>query len=148
MPLARWLPEWLADRFLRLHEGALGSFRQLPLVSFWGLLGWLVEIERLYLVTLALGIDLNFALIVFVTLANSLLTLVPTPGGLGAVESGVAGILGRLSSLSTPAVLALIVVDRSISYLSVIVVGAGVFLIRQFRRRSTQRSQTPILDQD
>ncbi|MFQ6026683.1 MAG: flippase-like domain-containing protein [Dehalococcoidia bacterium] len=144
----QWLPSWLAERFQRFHDGALGSFRQLPLVTLWGLLGWLVEIERLYLVTLALGLDLSFALIVFITLANSLLTLVPTPGGLGAVESGVAGVLGRLSTLSAPSVLALILVDRSISYVSIIIVGAGLFLVRQFRRRAPTTSEAPILDQD
>jgi hypothetical protein len=138
----RWLPRWLAERYQRFHDGVLGSFRHLPLVTFWGLLGWLVEVERLYLVTLALGLDLSFPLIVFVTLANSLLTLVPTPGGLGAVESGVAGVLGRLSTLSTPSVLALILVDRSISYVSIIISGAILFLVRQFRRRAVHHTET------
>ena len=70
------------------------------------------------------------SLIVLVTLSNSLLTLVPTPGGVGAVEAGLTGLLKQLSNLSTPAVLALVVVDRSISYLSVIATGAILFLVR------------------
>ena len=48
----------------------------------------------------ALDLDVGIAAVVFLTMANSLLTLVPTPGGLGAVESGVAGLAVRLSTLT------------------------------------------------
>ena len=79
----------------------------------------------------ALGFDLGLPLIIFITLANSLLTLVPTPGGFGAVESGVAGLLVRLSTLSASGAAALVVVDRAITFISIIIVGAGLFLARQ-----------------
>ena len=138
------LPAWLTEQYRRFRYGALGSFRQVPPAILWGLLAWLAEVGRLYLVTRALGIDLNPALVVFLTLANSLLTLVPTPGGLGAVESGVAGLLKQLSALSTPAALALVLVDRSISYLSVIATGAVLFLVRWlFRRRPAPPAAAP-----
>ena len=135
----RLLPGWLGERYLRLQEGALGGFRQILPVILWGSLAWLSEISRLYLVVKALGFDLGLPLIIFVTLANSLLTLVPTPGGFGAVESGVAGLLVRLSSLSISAAAALVVVDRAITFLSVIITGAGLFLARQILR-SNDRS--------
>ena len=51
------------------------------------------------------------------------------------MEPGVAGLAVRLSQLSSGAALALVVVDRAITYLSVIVVGAVVFLGRQAVRR-------------
>jgi hypothetical protein len=143
--LLQWLPVWLAERYQRFCEGVLGSFRQMPLVTLLGLMGWLAEVGRLYLVTLALGIDLSFALIVFITLANSLLTLVPTPGGIGAVESGVVGLLVRLSALATSGAAALVLVDRSISYVSIIVSGAAVFLTRQAFRRRTLVSKSPTI---
>jgi uncharacterized membrane protein YbhN (UPF0104 family) len=130
------LPGWLGERYLRFREGTLGSFRRLLPVTLWGLLGWLAEVGRLYLVVQALNLDLSLAVIVFLTVANSLLTLFPTPGGLGAVESGVPGLAVRLSSLSSSAAVALVLVDRAISYVSIIVVGALLFLLRQaFRRR-------------
>ena len=145
--LLRWLPGWAAERYQRFCEGALGSFWQIPLVTLLGLLGWLAEVGRLYLVTLALGIDLGIALIVFITLANSLLTLVPSPGGVGAVESGVAGLLVRLSALATSAAAALALVDRSISYLSIIISGGVLFLARQgFRRRSLSPRTSTIIE--
>ena len=135
-----WLPlrlsDWLLERYRQFRDGALLSLRRVPLAAAWGLLGWLAEIARLYLVTQALDIQLSPALIVFATLANSLLTLVPTPGGLGAVEAGLAGLLKQLSTLSNPSVAALVVIDRSISYLSVIATGAVLFLVRWATRRN------------
>lgn len=133
--LSRRLPGWLAERYQRFQEGVIGSFGQIPLVTLLGLMGWLAEVARLYLVTLALGIPLSLALIVFITLANSLLTLVPTPGGVGAVESGVAGLLVRMSSLAASGAAALVLVDRAISYVSIILTGGIIFLARQAYRR-------------
>ena len=133
--LHRLLPGWLAERFRFFQEGVIGSFGRIRLVTLLGLLGWLAEVARLYLVTLALGIPLSLALIVFITLANSLLTLVPTPGGVGAVESGLAGLLVRISSLAASGAAALVLVDRSISYLSIILTGGVFFLTRQAYRR-------------
>ena len=133
------LSGWLLERYRQFRDGAIQSLKRAPLAGLWGLLAWLAEIGRFYLVAQALGLDLSPALVVFATLANSLLTLVPTPGGVGAVEAGLAGLLGQLSSLATPAVLALVLVDRSISYLSVIVTGAVLFLARwglRYRRRA------------
>ena len=131
----RILPPWLALRYQRFRQGTLGSFRKVHLLLIWGLLAWLAEIARLYLVVQALGLDLSFPMVTFIALASSLLTLVPTPGGFGAVEPGVAGLVVRLTALSSTAAAALVVVDRSISYLSVILVGAALFFGRQFFRR-------------
>ena len=133
--LMRRMPPWLALRYERFHQGTMGSFQRLPQVTVWGLLGWAAEIARMYLVVEALGFDISFALVVFLTLANSLLTLVPTPGGVGAVESGVGGLAVRLSSLSATAAAALVLIDRAITYISVIVLGAVLFVVRQAIRR-------------
>ena len=134
-PLLRRLPTWLGVRYERFHQGTMGSFQRLPMATVWGMLGWAAEIGRMYLVVQALGFDISFALVLFLTLANSLLTLVPTPGGIGAVESGVAGLAVRLSSLTASAATALVLIDRAITYISVIVLGAALFLVRQAVRR-------------
>ena len=131
----RLLPSWLASPFQNFQQGTLGSLREVPLLSVWGLLAWMSEIARLYLVGQALGLDLSIPMAMFITLASSMLTLVPTPGGFGAVEPGVLGLLLRLTTLSSPAATAVVLVDRSISYLSVILVGAVLFLARQVFRR-------------
>lgn len=129
--LTRRMPPWLALRYERFHQGTMGSFQRVPMATAWGLLGWAAEIARMFLVVEALGFGSSFALVVFLTLANSLLTLVPTPGGVGAVESGVGGLAVRLSSLTATAAAALILIDRAITYISVIVLGAALFVVRQ-----------------
>ena len=139
----RILPGWLAGGYQRLYEGALGGLRQVPPVTIWGLLGWLSEVARLYLVAQAFGLNLGLPLVVFIALANSLLTLVPTPGGFGAVESGVATLLVRLAGLSYNVATALVLVDRSITFISIIIVGAFLFLGRQAFRRSVLGNRRP-----
>ena len=135
-PLLRRLPSWLGARYERFHAGAMGSLCSLPQTTVLGVLGWMAEVARMHLVALALGLDLNPALIIFLTLANSLLSLVPTPGGVGAVESGVAGLAVRLASLAKETATALVLVDRFITYISVIIVGALIFAVRPvFRQR-------------
>ena len=131
----RKLPRWLAEHYGRFQEGALGGFKRVLPVAGLGLLGWLAEVSRLYLVVKALDLNVGLALVVFLALANSLLSLAPTPGGIGAVESGVAGLAVRLSRLSGSAATALVLVDRFISYVSIIGVGGMLFLWRQVLRR-------------
>ena len=134
--LLRWLPGWLASRYERFLYGATAVRHKLPLTTLLGLLGWMAEIGRMYLVSMALGLELVALMVVFLTLANSLLSLVPTPGGIGAVESGVAGLAIRLAALGKEAATALVLVDRFITYISVIIVGAILFAVRPlFRRR-------------
>ena len=133
--LLRWLPDWLASRFERFLAGAATVRHQPVHTTSLGILGWAAEMGRMYLVAMALGFDLSVALVVFLTLANSLLSLVPTPGGVGAVESGVAGLAVRLASLAKESATALVLVDRFITYISVIIVGAAIFAIRPLLRR-------------
>jgi len=133
--LLRRLPRRLAGYYQHFHEGSLGSLRQIPAATLWGGLGWLAEVGRLYLVVHALGLELGLPLVIFLALANSLLTLVPTPGGLGAVESGMVVLVVQLSPLTTTNAAALVVVDRAISYLSIVAFGALLFLARQGVRR-------------
>ncbi|MBS34262.1 MAG: flippase-like domain-containing protein [SAR202 cluster bacterium] len=130
-PLLRRLPSFFGERYERFHQGTMGSFQRLPQATLWGLLGWAAEIARMYLVFEALSLDVNLALPIFLTLANSLLTLVPTPGGVGAVEWGVGGLAVRLSNLTADAAAALVLIDRAITYVSVILLGAVLFLVRQ-----------------
>ena len=47
------------------------------------------------------------------------------------MESGVGGLAVRLSSLSATSAAALVLVDRAITYVSVIILGAALFVLRQ-----------------
>jgi uncharacterized protein (TIRG00374 family) len=65
-------------------------------------------------------------------MANGLLSAIPlTPGGLGIVETGVSGLLQL--ELTVELAVAVALVDRTISYLSIIATGGVVFAINQLR---------------
>ena len=141
--LARLLPRRLETAYNRFQQGTLGSFKRLPLVFLLGLMAWSLEIGRLYLVVSALGLDAPVALITIVALGHALLTTVPTPGGVGVVEPGIIGLL--LISLERSDAVSVTLVDRSITYLSVILVGGIIFLIMQVAsKRPNGRLETAI----
>jgi hypothetical protein len=78
-------------------------------------------------------------MVLFVALVNAVLTTVPiTPGGLGVVEPGIVGLLAL--SLSQSSAVSTAVLDRSISYVSIVLFGALAFTLRQaWRVRAVQR---------
>lgn len=126
------LPHKLADLYHRFHDGTMGSFGSLHWVFGLGLLGWLAEVGRLFFVIKALGVSVALGLVVFAPMANGLLSAIPlTPGGLGIVETGVSGLLQL--ELTVELAIAVALLDRTISYLSIIVTGGVAFAMRQLR---------------
>ncbi|MBI4294590.1 MAG: flippase-like domain-containing protein [Chloroflexi bacterium] len=128
--LRRRLPARFGSLYALFHEGTLGSFRQIPLFIIISLAVWALEIGRTYFVIQSLGFAVSLQMIVFVALAQAMLTTLPiTPGGLGLTEAGVAGVL--MLTLSREAAWSATLVDRSIAYLSVVLFGLVLFLYRQ-----------------
>ena len=130
----RWIAPKLPGRiesiYHRFHEGTMGSFDRLPLVLGLGLLGWMCEVGRFFLVIKALGVSVALGLVLIAPMANGLLSRIPlTPGGLGIVETGVSGLLQL--ELTWEVALAVVLVDRTISYLSIIVTGGAAVAVRQ-----------------
>lgn len=145
MRLSSVLPNRMKDSYYLFHQGALGSFGQLPVLLIVSLLTWFTEVGRLFFIIQALGLSVpvSFALVLFVTLANAILTTVPiTPGGLGIVEPGIVGLLTL--SLARSEAVSVVLLDRSISYLSIVMLGGLVFLfyhIGRGRRISTDSAK-------
>ena len=136
--LARLLPRRLESAYQRFHQGTLGSFRNLPVLFVLSAGAWLLEASRLYVVTRALDMDVGLPLVMVAALGHAILSTVPTPGGVGAVEPGLTGLLALSLERSDAASVAL--VDRSITYLSVIVFGGLALLLRQvWRARKSAR---------
>ena len=123
--LISFLPEKLSRSVVNFKEGTVGSFDRLTLLVILGALGWGIEILRLWLVINSLGIQTEFALIMVVALGASVLSTVPTPGGVGVVEPGMTALLAIGMNGSEAAAVALC--DRGITYLSVLVVGMFAF---------------------
>jgi hypothetical protein len=134
------LPHRVLEFYDRFEEGVFASIglRALPrLIVITGFI-WATEAMRLYLVVQALGlpnVHLGISGAFFVALAASLLTAVPlTPAGIGFVEGGIVGLLTIVYGVSQTDALAITLVDRAISVLSIIVLGSIVYAISPKRR--------------
>ncbi len=124
----RRLPTRLADIYLRLEYGTRAGLKSLPVTLALTVAVWACEVSRLALVTQALGVKITPPMVIFAALANSVLTTVPfTPGGLGLVEVGVAGLLSLAVPLEVGVTVAL--ADRLISYWSLILSGLPAYLL-------------------
>ena len=126
--LARFFPGE-ARRIGRLfREGVLHSFRALPMTGPVTIAIWTAEALRLYFVLTALGLELPLSGVVFVAVAVALLTTVPlTPAGFGFVEIAMVYVLTQGFGLAQHDAIAVAIVDRAVSVLSVIVVGGIVY---------------------
>lgn len=136
----RVLPGRLHTKYRGFEEGTLQSFTNLPLVLLLTGLIWTGEVGRLTLVTYSLGLS-NVApsVLLFVALASALATTLPlTPAGLGFAEGTIVGIFllaanaGLAPGVDETMAAGIAVLDRAISYWSVVVFGLIVYL---FSRR-------------
>jgi uncharacterized protein (TIRG00374 family) len=126
------VPEKFVLIFENLHMSVYDSFSNtntLVNVSILTVVSWLLESGRFLLVTKALGVDLDLPVIIFVVLTASLLTAIPlTPAGLGAVEVSIVGILA-IMGIDTAVGTSIALLDRLISYWSILAIGAIVYAI-------------------
>ena len=129
------LPHRVVEFYERFEEGVFGSVgvRGLPALGLLTVVIWMTEALRLYFVVLALGfkdVDLGLSGAMFVALIGSLLTAVPfTPGGLGLVEGGMGLVLSKVFNASPGHALAIVLIDRTISVFTVVVLGAIAYVI-------------------
>ena len=138
---ARLLPSRIADSFTRFRQGTLGSLKQLHIVFLLGLIAWLLEVGRLYFVVQALDLSISLPLVLIVALGHAILSTVPTPGGVGAVEPGTTTLL--LLGLGKADAASVALLDRSITYLSVLVFGGLAFAAWNLHRRRAKPEMSP-----
>ena len=131
------LPGRFQSSFHNILIGALAGFkpRDVPAQLSLGIIAWLLETARLFLVAKGMGLEIDIWVALFAALAGAMLSTIPTPGGFGFVEGGLTGVLILLGLNDTDA-FALTVVDRTISWISIIIIGGAVFFGWQlFRAR-------------
>lgn len=127
--VSRVLPQRVRPYYSRLEEGVLLAYRHR---AGWILLltaaVWILESLRFWFVAASLGQTFGLELVIFIALAASLLTTVPfTPAGLGIVESAIVTVLlWVIQDQSLAGSIALL--DRTITYWSIIMFGALVYL--------------------
>src|SRR5260221_13330133 len=103
---------------------------------------WCLEATRLGLVVAALDFQslLHPSQFLLVALVAALLTTVPfTPGGLGLVEAGMVGVLATVADVPRSAGASITVLDRSISYAPVVIIGFTFFALTPAREASPSR---------
>ena len=133
-------PHRVLELYDRFEEGVFGALglRSLPLLVVITGLIWATEAMRLFLVVEAMGFEdvhLGISGAFFVALTASLLTAVPlTPAGIGFVEGAVVGLLTIVYNVPQTEALAIVLVDRAISVLSVILFGSIAYVFSPKRR--------------
>ncbi len=139
--VSRRLPTRINALYDRFYEGAVMSLKHLPLLLLLSTAAWLLEAGRLYFVIIALDLHVSLGVVLFAALAYSILTTIPfTPGGLGIVESGLTGVLVLVLDKHSATTVTLL--DRSITYLSIIAIGGLLFVVRYLvhrRKRAHER---------
>ena len=141
------LPHRVLELYDRFEQGVFSAvgLRALPRLAFVTGLIWATEAMRLYLVVAAFGFEdvrLGISGAFFVALSGSLLTAVPlTPAGIGIVETGVVGLLTLVYRVGQTEAVAITIVDRAISVLSIIALGSIVYVISPKRRGAGLRNR-------
>ncbi|HEX2915001.1 MAG TPA: lysylphosphatidylglycerol synthase transmembrane domain-containing protein [Chloroflexia bacterium] len=124
------IPARFRTVFHHFRQGTVSSFHrstQLELYAFT-LIIWVCEGARLYMVLQGLNIVLPLSVVIFIALASSLLTTIPfTPAGLGAVEGTMVFVLTTFAVEKNLAG-SVAILDRVISYWSIIVFGALLYI--------------------
>lgn len=124
----RMLPERLASIYGHFAQALVLSFGRFPTLGALSVLAWTAEGASFWLTGRALGLELGPALVVFFSLLQAFITVIPaTPGGLG-FEFVLIGAIA-LRGFDSGAAIALTLLYRTISYLSLLVGGAIVFAL-------------------
>jgi uncharacterized protein (TIRG00374 family) len=144
--ILRLLPEAVFHRYESLRLGTVDSFARLPTLLGLTVLVWAAEGTRLGLVVLSLhlvGVHLGPSQFLLIALVAALLTTVPfLPGGLGLVEAGMIGVLITVGGVTNSSAVSITLLDRSISYASLVVVGFVIFVLTHIHVPKAQRIAT------
>ena len=131
----RLFPDPIFRRYESFRSGAVTSLGRWPTLIGLTLAVWACESGRLGLVIAALGLSSQVgpSQFVLVALVAALLTTVPfTPGGVGLVQAGVATSLVIVAGLSKTLAISIALLDGSISFGSLLIIGFLVFAAVNF----------------
>jgi glycosyltransferase 2 family protein len=130
LPLLDRLVPHLSDFHASSNE--LLATRPLVVGTLISFFSWGLECSAVYLCAVGLGADRPFLLIVFVFATSSLVgVLSMLPGGIGAVEAGLAGQFVAVAGLSTGFAVALTLIIRLATLWFATLVGiVGLFAVR------------------
>lgn len=144
------VPKRIVHMYDMFEEGMFSLDRRtLPVVLLVTGLIWTTEALRLLFVIEAMPFDVQVGVsgAFFVALIASLLTAVPfTPAGIGLVEGGIVFVLHNIYNVPQTEALAIAVVDRAISVLSVIIVGSVAYVVSNKTKARAGSAADPAAD--
>jgi len=143
--IERFLPERLREMYSRLQGAVFGSLRRPGVVFGISVLLWLGDGMRVWMVSRALDAGISPAVAIFVAVMSALLTVIPfTPAGLGVVELGVGSVLIGVLGMDPVMAGSIIVLDRVVTFWSLLLVGGIIYLWRTRREiQAVQVVHTP-----
>lgn len=134
--ILRLLPEAIFHRYEKFRQGAVTSLGRYPWLIGLTVLVWGFEAMRLGFVVASLGLTdlVGPSQFLLIALVAALLTTVPfLPGGIGLVEAGMVGVLTIVAGVGRDSAVAIALLDRSISYGSLVIFGFIVFAVTHLR---------------
>ncbi|MDS0283277.1 flippase-like domain-containing protein [Haloarcula onubensis] len=111
------------ESFLAAFGTATGETRRLVVAATVAVLGWLAFSAALYVGLLAVGASIPLGLALFLTPAAGVVTLLPTPGGLGSTEIGLTAAISLLVATPPAVAAAGVIVFRLVTYWLVVAAG-------------------------
>jgi uncharacterized protein (TIRG00374 family) len=142
------LPQRVHRVFTAFREGALHSFRHgVGVLLALTIVTWACEGGRLYLVLASLNLvgpgKLGLSAAIFLALGSSVITTIPfSPGGLGLVETFLIAAFKALMPSAKGMGTAVALLDRLISYVSLVIIGFVLYLFSK-KARSVLRAPKP-----
>ncbi len=131
--LERIIPDRFTHHFQKLHTGIFEILRNPFAYGGIGVLIWIGDGLRVYLVAKSLGVNLSIPESSVVSLLSALVTIVPfTPAGLGYVEAFMIWLLKELN-VNGGSAAAIAILDRLATYWSLILIGLPLYFIN-FRK--------------
>lgn len=126
--IERLLPMRIMAHYQRLNHGL---FRVLAKPLPFGLMSvvlWLGDGLRVWLVARSLDVHISYPAAIMVALISALVSIIPfTPAGLGFVEGFMVTALKQIG-VASGAAAAIALLDRVVTYLSLIVIGLPIYL--------------------
>lgn len=120
-------PDAIAARLVS-YRRALGRVasnrRRLAFAIGWSAVGWAVQALALWLTFEALGVSIPVYIPFFVVPLGTVASAVPTPGGLGGIESVNVGLLALVTDAALAPIVAAVTIHSVGGYLLTTVVGA------------------------
>jgi uncharacterized protein (TIRG00374 family) len=126
------------EAFFAVLERIATDRRGLLIALTFSALGWLIQMSILWLAFVALGHRIPFYVVLFAVPIANIASIVPFPGGLGAIETVFTILLVSATPVTRAVVLAAVLIHRTIIYALPVVIGGSTAVLISTRTYATE----------